>query len=392
MIAERGMNASLDPTVFAALCAPVPARDFLNLLLRTGFSAEAYRDHYADFAPLNWGPTQALHHFLNHGLKERRGIPMTLDRDAFVALACLPIADTAFKARLLTGLAHHLFADLGHRYGPAIVERWPTVRDLVPQGARPYFVTGDSHSGHLNLTGARGAEWLLPIHLLCTAGSAAGLGNPASRSGYGPLLRDAIKTIQTLPGADAIPLLIQFGQVDIEFVYHFRRVRDGRRALDLEDYKLFCDDMLARYIRFVADIFEPPCRKRVFIASVFPPALSDAAWKQGYVNDDISRRETDISVEELSARIRELEIANIRQRTEIHLHFNARLKAESERLGFGFLDLATGFLGADGLLDPRYISPEARGFEHHLDTRQTYAGLLTPIWQVLDLTRPASTG
>ena len=386
------MNASLDPAAFAALCAPVSARDFLNLLLRTGFSPGTYRDHYADFAPLNWSPTQALQHFLNHGLKERRVIPMTLDRDAFVALARLPIADTAFKAKLLTGLARSLFADLGHPYGPAIVERWPAVRDLVQQGARPYFITGDSHSGHLNLTGARGAEWLLPLHLLCTAGSAAGLGNPASRSGYGPLLRDAVRTIRTLPGGDGLPFLIQFGQVDIEFVYHFQRERDGRRALDLEHYRLFCDETLTRYMRFVSDVFDPSRRKQVFIGSVFPPALSDAAWKQGHVNDDISRRETDISVEELSAGIRELEIANIRQRTEIHLYFNARLKAESERLGFGFLDLATGFLGADGLLDPRYISPESRGFEHHLDARQTYAGLLTPIWQALDLTGPGNIG
>lgn len=380
------MNASLDPAAFAAFCAPVSARDFIDLLLRTGFSAEAYRDHYDDFTPLNWGPTQALRHLFNHGLNERRAIPMTLDRDALVALARLPIADTGFKSKLLTGLARYLFADLGHPYGPAIVERWQVVRDLVRQGARPYFITGDSHSHHLNLTGARGTEWLLPIHLLCTAGSATGLGNPVSRSGYGSLLRDAIRTIQTLPDEEEIPFLFQFGQVDIEFVHHFRRVRDGGRALDLETYGMFCDATATRYIDFVADVFDLPRRKRVFVASVFPPALSDAAWKQGYVNDDIARRETDMSVEALSAGIRELEIANFRQRTEIHLRFNARLKAACELLGFGFLDVATGFLGADGLPDPLYISPERQGFEHHLDARQTYTGLLKPIWQALDVT------
>ena len=386
------MDTTLDPSVFAVRCAPASARDFLDLLQRTGFSPEAYRDHHADFASLNWGPTEALDHFLRHGLGERRDVPMTLDRDAFVALARLPIANTALKARLLTGLAQYLFADTGHPYGPAIGERWPAVRDLMPQGARPYFIIGDSHSGHLNLTGTRDAEWLLPIHLLCTAGSAAGLGNPASRSGYGPMLREAMKTIQALPGSDAMPFLIQFGQVDIEFVYHFRRVRDNRRALDLDDYRRFCDETLARYIRFVAEMFDPPGRKRVFIASVFPPALSDESWKRGHINDDISQRETDISVQELSAGIRELEVVNFRQRTEIHLHFNAQLKIACERLGFRFLDLATGFLGADGLLDPRYISPERQGFEHHLDTRQTYADLLRPIWQALDLTGPNIIG
>lgn len=382
------MNASLDPTVFAAFCAPVPARHFLDLLLRSGFSAEAYRDHHNDFAQQNLDPTDALGHFFRYGLDERRAVPMTLDREAFVALARLPIADTGFKAKLLTGLARYLFADLGHPFGPALTQRWPVMHDLVRQGARPYFVAGDSHSGHLNLTGARAAEWLIPIHLLCTAGSAAGLGNPASRSGYGSLLRDAIGTIQTLSSGDGVPFLLQFGQVDIEFVHHFRRVRDGRRVLDLEDYRAFCDDTVKRYIDFIATVFGSSQRNRVFVASIFPPALSDAAWKQGHVNDDISRREADISVEALSAGIRELEVASFRQRTEIHLYFNIQLKAACERHGFNFLDVATGFLGADGLLDPLYISPEARGFEHHLDIRQTYAGLVKPIWRALDVTGP----
>jgi hypothetical protein len=390
VIPEPEMNASLDTSVFAATCAPVPDREFVELLRRTGFSAEAYRDHYDDFAPLNWGPTEALWHFLNHGLDERRGIPMTLDRDAFVALARLPIADAGFKAKLLSGLARYLFAGLGQPYAPAIVERWPVVRDLARQGARPYFIAGDSHSNHLNLTGARGGEWLLPIHLLCTAGSAAGLGNPASRSGHGRLLRDAVAAIRTLPGGDELPFLFQFGQVDVEFVYHFRRVRDGRRVLDLDDYRVFCDDTVMRYVGFVADAFDLPRRKRVFLASVFPPALSDAAWNQGYVNDDIARRESDGSLQALSAGIRQLEIAKFRQRTEIHLYFSARLKAACERLGFGFLDVATGFLGADGLLNPLYISPETQGFEHHHDARQTYPGLLDPIWRTLDVTGPAA--
>jgi hypothetical protein len=126
----------------------------------------------------------------------------------------------------------------------------------------------------------------------------------------------------------------------------------------------------------------------VFVASVFPPALSDAAWQQGYVNDDISWRETDESVQALSAGIRELEIANFRQRTEIHLYFNTRLKVACERHGFSFLDVATGFLGSGGVLDPLYIAPETQGFEHHLDSRQTYAGVVQSIWQALDVTAP----
>ena len=72
------MNASLDTSVFTALCAPVPARNFIDLLYRTGFSAETYRDHHGDLAALNWGPTMALGHYFSYGLDERRTAPMTL--------------------------------------------------------------------------------------------------------------------------------------------------------------------------------------------------------------------------------------------------------------------------------------------------------------------------
>jgi hypothetical protein len=374
------MNASLDTSVFAAACAPVSAHAFIDLLYRTGFAAEAYRDHNGDLAALNWGPTPALAHFFGHGLDERRPVPMTLDRDAFVALASLPIADTGFKTKLLAGLARYFFAGLDHPYGPSLIARWPAIHRLIQLGARPYFIVGDSHSHNLNLTGARGGDWLLPIHLLCTAGSAAGLGNPDSRSGYGHLLQDTTNVIGSLPRAGDPPLLMQFGQVDIEFVYHFRRVRDNKQALDLDDYRAFCDATLDRYIRFVIGLFEPAQRGRVFLVSVFPPALSDEAWHAGYVNGDISWRETDTSVHALSFGIRTLDIADLRQRTEIHRYFNAGLKAAAARNGFGFIDVETGFLGADGLVDPRYIVPESRGFEHHLDSRQTYTGLVDLIW------------
>jgi hypothetical protein len=384
------MNDSLDTPAFARICAPVPPHDFIDLLYWTGFSIHAYRNHYADLAALDQGPTSILGHFFNYGLDERRCPPMTLHRDALVPLARLPIADTRFRAKLLTVLGGRLFADLAHPYGPAITERWPAVRDLRGQGARPYFIAGDSHSHQFNLTGSRADEWLLPIHLLCTGGSAAGLGNPTSRSGYGTHLREAIRAIDALPGADELPVILQFGQVDIEFVHHFRRVRDNKRALDLHDYRAFCDDMLERYIRFVADVFDLSRRPRVLLASVFPPALSDAAWQQGYVNEDISRRESDESVQALSAGIRLLEIANFRQRTEIHLYFNAELKAACARNGFGFIDAATPFLGADGLLNPAYSASEVHGFEHHLDGRFTYPGMVDLIWRCLDATRPAS--
>jgi hypothetical protein len=379
------MSTATDAADPAPPRAPLQAADFIPLLLQTGFSAETYRDRHADLAGMNWSASQALSHFLTRGLHERRIVPFTLNRPALLALARLPMHDTEFKARLLTFLAGHLFDGTGHPFGPAIHERWPVVQDLAAAGARPYFVAGDSHTNQYRLTGARGDAWLLPIHLLCTGGSAAGLGNPASRSGYGAQLKQAAAVIETLPGIETIPFLMMFGQVDIEFVHHFQRVRDGQLALNLDDYRAFCDRTVQRYIQFVSGLTSVPGRLRIFLVSVFPPALSDAAWQQGHVNADIVQREATQSVSEMSLALRRLEVASLRQRTDIHLYYNDLLRSACARHGFGFVDSATPFLGASGIVDPRYIVPEADGTEHHLDDRVTFDEVGRLIWQSIEL-------
>jgi hypothetical protein len=364
--------------------APVPGPDFIRMLFQAGFSPEAYRDRYADLAAMNWNASQALSHFLLQGLHERRIAPMTLNREALVELARLPIEDFAFKARLLTSLSGHLFDDVQHTFGDAIVERWPVIEALMPQGARPYFISGDSHTNQYRLTGVRGAEWLLPIHMLCTGASAAGLGNPDSRSGYGKMLRQMVRVIETLPGIETVPLLLQFGQVDIEFVHHFQRVRDGRLALDLDEYRTFCKRTADQYIKFVNSLSG---KLQIVLVSVFPPALSDAAWHKGYVNADIVSREGGRSVAEMSDAIRNLQVATLRQRTEIHLHYNDLLRKACKRLGFGFIDSATPFLGPDGLVDPRYVDAASDGADHHLDERTTHVTIGKLIWQHTDQAR-----
>lgn len=378
------MPDTADPPAPVPPWAPAPAADFIRLLLETGFSPEAYRDHYADLSAQTLNAAQALSHFLLAGLPERRIVPLNLNRGALIALARLPIDDRAFRARLLICLGGHLFDDTGHPYGPAIQDRWPAIRALVAEGARPYFIAGDSHSHQYSLTGARGGAWLLPIHLLCTGGSATALGNPVSRSGYGALLRRAVQIIETLPGAATIPLLLQFGQVDIEFVHHFQRIRGRQFALNLDDYRVFCERTAESYIQFATGLFSDPSRLSVSLVSVFPPVLSDEAWQKGYANADIVFRETNHSAAYVSAAIQTLEIATLRQRTEIHLYYNDLLRSACERHGFGFIDGATPFLGANGIVDPNYVAPEANGSEHHMDGRATHGKAGDLIWQSID--------
>jgi hypothetical protein len=378
------MSEPIDFPTFAPTCAPTPPAEFIRLLIETGFSPQAYRAHYADLAAANFNPTQALGHFFSYGLQERRTLPMAIDRRALLDLVRLPMHDTAFKARLFGWLCGNLFTGVDHPFGPAIADRWHTIRELQQFGARPFFIAGDSHSNQFRQPASRDGTWAVPIHLLCTAGSAAGLANPASRSGYGMHLRQVVQAIQSLPGADVIPFLLQFGQVDIEFVHHFQRVRDNMPALDLDAYAAFCDRTADRYMAFVADLFTPANRRSVSIVSICPPVLSDAAWRGGYTNGDIVWRETDLPLHDLSAGIRGLQIADLRQRTAIHARFNARLRAACEHHGFGYVDSFTPFLGQDGLADPRYISPENAGADHHLDLRTITEVVETLIWQCID--------
>lgn len=111
--------------------------------------------------------------------------------------------------------------------------------------------------------------------------------------------------------------------------------------------------------------------------------LTDDAWRRGHLNYDIVWRETDMSLEQLSAGIRDLEIADLRQRTAIHAHYNDLLRAGCRRHGFGFVDSFTPFLGSDGVVDPNYAIAEARGFDHHLDLRRTYDVLSNLIWEIM---------
>jgi hypothetical protein len=381
------MIDAVDAAAFGSFCEPVPAADFIDLLQRVGLSAEAYRDAYGDLAATEWGAQHTLWHLFHHGLDERRLAPLTLDRQALVALSKLPMQRVAFKSKLLTFLSRNLFDNIDTPDGTAIAERWDIISDLVREGGCPFFITGDSHSSQYAVAGAKYDAWMLPIHLLCTGASAAGLANPDSRSGYGDLLQRTIRTIQGLPGSDEVPFLLQFGQVDLEFVYHYRRVRDARQPLDLDDYRAFCDRTLTRYIQFVSGLFAAPDRRRVFLLSVFPPALSDAAWHDGYVNADIAHREMTASVEELRSGIRGIEVANLRQRTAVHAYYNDILRAACDEYGFGYIDGMTSFLGVDGIIDPRFVIPETGGAEHHLDARQTYRAISKLIWYCIDTTK-----
>jgi hypothetical protein len=134
---------------------------------------------------------------------------------------------------------------------------------------------------------------------------------------------------------------------------------------------------------YLASVFDRPQRHKVFAISVFPPALSDEAWRSGELNDVIVRVESGMTQEEMAAAIRLLEKADLRQRTDVHRDYNRSLRDACKSYGFSFVDGFTPFLGSDGLADQQFLNPDAYGFDHHLDSRRTRPNVASLIWGIV---------
>lgn len=252
---------------------------------------------------------------------------------------------------------------------------------MVLDGARPYAVIGDSHSRVLvRRARDRDGRWLAPLWWLETGASARGLGRVDARSGAGERVGVAIH--RALAISDA-PILLKFGQVDVEFVQVFKRLELGQIAFDPSAFKVFADETVARYVAFLASVVAPADRSRVRLCSLFPPALSDAAWRTGYVNAHIVELHGPADSGNLAGRLSGFEIPDLRARTALHADVNAALTSAGRAEDFDILDDFTPFLGEGGVADPRYLGVAA-GRDHHLDFHATRAQVVDRMWRLLE--------
>ena len=175
----------------------------------------------------------------------------------------------------------------------------------------PFAVVGDSHSTHLVRRGRRGSRWLLPLHLLCTGASARGLINPEAAAGAGARVRRFLEWLAPTP----MPTAFMFGQVDVEFVFTFKRLETGLTRFDPAAFDAFAAETVARYLAFLSQATPPELKGSALVAGVFPPALSDAAWRQGYVNAHIADLHGPADAAGLAERLAALEIPTLSERT-----------------------------------------------------------------------------
>jgi hypothetical protein len=251
---------------------------------------------------------------------------------------------------------------------------------LTARGARPYGVVGDSHSRLLVRRARRGGDWLLPIWSLETGASARGLVKVEARSGAGGRTRDFLRRLLAL---DGLPVLAMFGQVDIEFVHTFKRLASGEQRFSLDGFDAFVDETVAAYVAFLAETVEPALRARVQVCPVFPPALSDMAWRRGYLNAHLVALHGEGTREDMAGRLAGLEIPDLIHRTELHARFNARLAGAAGAQGFSSPDLFAALIGRDGVAWPALLGA-SDGADHHLDFAATRTPMLESLWRILD--------
>jgi hypothetical protein len=250
------------------------------------------------------------------------------------------------------------------------------VRRLENLGAQPLLVAGDSHSRlHARAT-RRGGRWLLVILHAATGASAAGLANPQSRSGEGERLARLLA--QARAGGLRAPVLLVFGQVDVEFVFTFKRLRsDPPAALDKAAFRRFCRETAQAYADFAASLTGPG---PVTLASILPPALSDEAWRAGYLNAHLGSEHGELPLPVLAERLQRAEIASRGARTADHRRFDAALRRAASARGLGFLDVARELPIQEGAAHPALLGPPA-GRDHHLDYPATDPYITPVLWR-----------
>ena len=336
----------------------------LAWLAAAGFDPDAYIADNPGLAAKGLTASRATEHFLRHGYAEARNLrlqklPHTLalfdtecepDRER-CAMICQRVY--AVQSRMPESADYLWSGDT------AVLDDF-----FLRTGAAPFFVIGDSHSHAYRRYGTAGRTWWAPVPLLCTAGSAMGLTRPSSRTGYGPkILRWAERN--SSGAGQRYPVLVKFGQVDIEFVWNFRRIRDKAVAFSRSAFDGFAEQVLAEYFAFLDALASRIGSARLHVCSIFPPALNDASWKEGYVNGHVGQLEGDRSLEALAEGVRTLEIPDQVTRTQMHAAFNTGLREGCLVRGLGFIDDFHPLLGPDGILDQRYV-PLTAGRDHHV--------------------------
>jgi hypothetical protein len=351
--------------------APESLDRVAGALSACGLRDDVYRRAYEDLAAALPEDGMGTPHFIAFCSEAMRPFPIDLSLEGLRRLFETR-APRVFKAKAAVALLNaHLAPHSPLWRGPVPRQAafWSELLAILRMAGTPFLIIGDSHS-NLYRRIVDGPERLgIPVPVLCSACSAIGLANPRSRSGAGKRLAGLGDALATSGAGTSLPIFFKFGQVDAEFVFDFDRIRRERFEFSTLEFHRFCRRSVESYVSFVADRFAAtrPC-----LIGLFPPALSDAAWREGYVNAHVVATESDVDLDHVIAGVRRLEIPDLARRTRLHALYNQLLRERAQAANIGFLNDFSYFLGPGGVLDPRFV-PSHRGADHHLEEAPTAA-------------------
>lgn len=223
---------------------------------------------------------------------------------------------------------------------------------LREMNALPYYIIGDSHTGHYTRRARIGTEWLAPLPMLCGGAAASDLSDLFDEDGYGHRILRWAHSAADRGGDGDVPIFLKFGGIDSEVRWLYRRIKRAAHQFSFNEYADFAKGAVARYGRFLdalARIVDPA---RLRVCSVFPPALADDRKIESYsllLGSDPHRDEV----------LNRLEIPDIRVRTQLRALYNLELEAFCVRHKLIFVD------DFKPLVDPRTGSLSRRYFNGH---------------------------
>lgn len=345
--------------------APATETAIAEALAACGFDPQAYVALHDDLRGTGISDFEAIDHWFRHGVPEGRLIPASPRVGDYLPLLRLPIADMELRRVVL----HQFWTNQERVAGEATdwaADVTAVSNALFEAGALPYVILGDSHSHCYSKPIIHDDMLLAPIHMLCSGGSAMGLVNARSRSGYGNAIRDFLARQAAEAGNSNVRFLFKFGQVDAEFTFIFRRIRARQTSFSMAEFERFAQESIARYRSFLHDVLTIfPHPERIKVCGIFPPALADETWHDGYVNAHIAFLETGREARSLARAVRAMEIPDLLTRTRMHALYNGYLQVACAQLGVVFIDDFNPLLSGAGVVDRAWTGPH-EGRDHHL--------------------------
>lgn len=269
-------------------------------LARLGFDAAAYRAAYGDLS--NLSDADALRHFARHGHAEGRD--PQIDALPGILRASPDILPTVIGCAI-----NQQSRMRGENWTP---ERLAGALASDVHGLRPVVVCGDSHA-EAYAQPVFATHGMFPLWRQSSGGSARGLSNPNSRGGHGRAIGEFLDMI-----GDRADRFLHFGQVDLEFVLHFDRLKSDTYAFDFNRAHEWICETVERYVGFARSVRATPCQ-------IFPPVLYDETLREAYANAHFAFL-SDLDVDTLRRDLRRIEFPTLAQRVFLHRLFNHELR------------------------------------------------------------------